>query len=348
MKNFTALQKTIFSVLAAVVIGVFLAVASLPVPISAVRHGRLHPDETFRLEAHRGGRDERPENTIMAYEHAMKMGATVVECDMQMTGDGHIVMSHNPTLDADMARDASGAYVARDAHDLRRMTLDEIRVYDVGTPRADSDYEKAHVTEGYVSGSTKIPTLDEMFALADAGGYDSVKFDVETKSFPDPSSGYLYKYNPDPERFVNEFYRVVKEHHMERRVTLQSFDWRTIAAMKSIDASVECAALWSPGIERATDGEGRSYQLAGIRFIDFMKDPIIAAHEIGADIFSSNAAYLTHGRVREAHLLGMPVLAWTVNDEKTMERLIDMGVDGIITDRPLLLKSVLDRRGIEY
>ena len=65
-------------------------------------------------------------------------------------------------------------------------------------------------------------------------------------------------------------------------------------------------------------------------------------------IFSSNAAYLTHGRVREAHLLGMPVLAWTVNDEKTMERLIDMGVDGIITDRPLLLKSVLDRRGIEY
>ena len=101
--------------------------------------------DVFDFEPHRGGRDARPENTLYSYAYAMELGATSIECDMQLTSDGHIVMSHNPILNPDITRDASGNYVPKGTYDIRRMTLDEIKQFDVGVmdPK-NGEYYKLH------------------------------------------------------------------------------------------------------------------------------------------------------------------------------------------------------------
>ena len=86
----------------------------------------------FDYEPHRGGRDARPENTLYSYAYAIEHGATSIECDMQLTKDGQIVMSHNPILNHDITRDEKGNYVEAGKYDIRKMTVSEIKKFDVG------------------------------------------------------------------------------------------------------------------------------------------------------------------------------------------------------------------------
>ena len=84
-------------------------------------------DQAYDFQAHRGGRDSRPENTLYSYQYALEQGATTIECDMQMTKDGVLVMSHEPVLDPAIASDSQGNRVAEGEHAISRMTLDEVR-----------------------------------------------------------------------------------------------------------------------------------------------------------------------------------------------------------------------------
>jgi glycerophosphoryl diester phosphodiesterase len=310
--------------------------------------------DMFDLQAHRGGRDVRPENTLIAFAYAMELGVTTLEMDMQMTKDGHIVISHNPQMSWLLAKGPDGKYVAKDnPPDLRLMTLDEIKKYDVGTMNpAGGDYYDSHGRTQLSVPGTHMPTLEEVFELANNYHNKSVLFNIETKSYADPEdSGFIN--NPEPTVFAQRVYDIIKKYHMEDRVTVQSFDWRTLTEMRKLDSNITLVALtceqesWGPsGLYRRVSKPGASPWMGGLDIDDYKGNYVKAAKAIGADIISPYFTELSPELINEAHALGMKVVPWTVNQEKDMNMLLEMGVDGLITDKPYILRNLLSKRGI--
>lgn len=309
--------------------------------------------DVFDLEAHRGGRDVRPENTLYSYAYAIELGATSIECDMQLTKDGQIVMSHNPILNSDITRDENGNYIENNKYDIRLMTVDELKKFDVGVmdPNCGEYYDLHGKTQ--FTYDAKIPTLEELMQLIQSYGDKNIVLNIETKSYPDPASAG-YKNNADPKKFVEVFNNIVKKYDMEDRVVLQSFDWQTLIEMKKLNPNISTSALWQEQPSWGRDSESlRRYEkkkspwLGGLNIKDYQGNPVKAAHAIGADIISPYYTEISKQDVDEAHFLGMKVVPWTVNNEKDMNMLLDMGVDGIISDKPWLLKQVLEKRNIK-
>ena len=309
--------------------------------------------DVFDLEAHRGGRDVRPENTLYSYAYAIELGATSIECDMQLTKDGQIVMSHNPILNSDITRDENGNYIKNNKYDIRLMTVDELKKFDVGVmdPNCGEYYDLHGKTQ--FTYDAKIPTLEELMQLIQSYGDKNIVLNIETKSYPDPASAG-YKNNADPKKFVEIFNNIVKKYDMEDRVVLQSFDWQTLIEMKKLNPNISTSALWQEQPSWGRDSESlRRYEkkkspwLGGLDIKDYQGNPVKAAHAIGADIISPYYTEISKQDVDEAHSLGMKVVPWTVNNEKDMNMLLDMGVDGIISDKPWLLKQVLEKRNIK-
>ena len=309
--------------------------------------------DVFDLEAHRGGRDIRPENTLYSYAYAIELGATSIECDMQLTKDGQIVMSHNPILNSDITRDENGNYIENNKYDIRLMTVDELKKFDVGVmdPNCGEYYDLHGKTQ--FTYDAKIPTLEELMQLIQSYGDKNIVLNIETKSYPDPASAG-YKNNADPNKFVEVFNNIVKKYDMEDRVVLQSFDWQTLIEMKKLNPNISTSALWQEQPSWGRDSESlRRYEkkkspwLGGLDIKDYQGNPVKAAHAIGADIISPYYTEISKQDVDEAHSLGMKVVPWTVNNEKDMNMLLDMGVDGIISDKPWLLKQVLEKRNIK-
>lgn len=309
--------------------------------------------DVFDLEAHRGGRDIRPENTLYSYAYAIELGATSIECDMQLTKDGQIVMSHNPILNSDITRDENGNYIENNKYDIRLMTVDELKKFDVGVmdPNCGEYYDLHGKTQ--FTYDAKIPTLEELMQLIQSYGDKNIVLNIETKSYPDPASAG-YKNNADPKKFVEVFNNIVKKYDMEDRVVLQSFDWQTLIEMKKLNPNISTSALWQEQPSWGRDSESlRRYEkkkspwLGGLDIKDYQGNPVKAAHAIGADIISPYYTEISKQDVDEAHSLGMKVVPWAVNNEKDMNMLLDMGVDGIISDKPWLLKQVLEKRNIK-
>lgn len=309
--------------------------------------------DVFDLEAHRGGRDVRPENTLYSYAYAIELGATSIECDMQLTKDGQIVMSHNPILNSDITRDENGNYIENNKYDICLMTVDELKKFEVGVmdPNCGEYYDLHGKTQ--FTYDAKIPTLEELMQLIQSYGDKNIVLNIETKSYPDPASAG-YKNNADPKKFVEVFNNIVKKYDMEDRVVLQSFDWQTLIEMKKLNPNISTSALWQEQPSWGRDSESlRRYEkkkspwLGGLDIKDYQGNPVKAAHAIGADIISPYYTEISKQDVDEAHSLGMKVVPWTVNNEKDMTMLPDMGVDGIISDKPWLLKQVLEKRNIK-
>lgn len=309
--------------------------------------------DVFDLEAHRGGRDVRPENTLYSYAYAIELGATSIECDMQLTKDGQIVMYHNPILNSDITRDENGNYIENNKYDIRLMTVDELKKFDVGVMDQNcGEYYDLHGKTQFTY-DAKIPTLEELMQLIQSYGDKNIVLNIETKSYPDPASAG-YKNNADPKKFVEIFNNIVKKYDMEDRVVLQSFDWQTLIEMKKLNPNISTSALWQEQPSWGRDSESlRRYEkkksswLGGLDIKDYQGNPVKAAHAIGTDIISPYYTEISKQDVDEAHSLDMKIVPWTVNNEKDMNMLLDMGVDGIISDKPWLLKQVLEKRNIK-
>ena len=350
MSHKHAWKRFLVAGLATVLVGAFVNLVDMQ-----AAHAKASFD-VFDFEAHRGGRDARPENTLYSFAYALEMGVTTLEMDMQLTKDGRIVISHNPVMNPNIAKGPDGQYVKKGLYDIRTMTLAEIQKFDIGTMNPDAgDYYEGHGKTQVSIPGAKIPTLEEVFELANSYGADKVIFNIETKSYADPLDPG-YKNNPNPVVFVTAVNEIIKKYNMEDRVTLQSFDWRTLTAMKKINPTITLVALSSEQESwgrqegcylKLYDKKNASPWLGGLNINDFNGDYVKAAHAIGADIVSPYWEELSPQLVTEAHALGMKVVPWTVNSPKAMGILIDMGVDGLISDKPWLLRDTLLKRGIE-
>ncbi len=207
---------------------------TLVAPASADRPAR--PDRNFDLEGHRGARGLRPENTLAAFGKALQIGVTTLELDTGVTKDGVVVVSHERRISTLECRDTGGnAFVGQLVKDL---TLVQIKTLDCGTRTPPNPATDPFVgTQESVPG-TRMPTLAEVFELADRYGADEVRFNIETKLDPTLPGDTV-----DPAAFAGAVTGVIVEHGKTQRSLLQSFDWRTLVESKQVLPSLRTVAL---------------------------------------------------------------------------------------------------------
>lgn len=295
----------------------------------------------FDLQAHRGGRGLAPENTLAAFSRAIDLGVTTLELDIGLTADGVVVISHDTALNADHTRDANGAWLAsKMGPAVRSLTLAQLQSYDVGRLNPASNYGKQFALQQPRDGE-RIPTLAALFDHVRARGASAatVRFNIETKidpTRPDDTAA--------PEPMVRALLAEIDKAQMGGRVTIQSFDWRTLVLVGQLAPQLPRAYLSSPRTLKD------SRWTAGLNAADFASTPQLvkaAAGKAGAPVAWSPAyADLTPAAIKEAQKLGFKVLPWTVNQRADMLRLMDWGVDGIITDYPDVLRDLMRERGL--
>ena len=254
------------------------------------------------VHGHRGARAVAPENTIPAFEYAIKAGVDVLELDLSVTRDNVLVVSHDPALDSSICK---GWWPHRTP--IRLLSFEQLQKVDCGSLK-NPEFPKQKPVPG-----AKIPSLDEVFALAKRGNFE---FNVETKIF----AKYPFL-TPGPDEFARLLYDVIRKHGLQQRVIVQSFDFRTLHAMKKLDPKIRLSALY--------DGEPKSF--------------VAIAKEAGAQIVSPEHRLVTKEQVDAAHKAGLQVIAWTANMPEEWKRLVDCGVDAIISDDPAELLSFLAR-----
>ncbi|WP_245509691.1 glycerophosphodiester phosphodiesterase [Bradyrhizobium vignae] len=298
-------------------------------------------DVAFDLEAHRGGRALLPENTLPAFANALSMGVDTLELDVGVTADGEIVISHERGLNPDLARSSDGAYITPPGTPFVRLRLDEVRTYDVGQIRPDSAYAKQFPDQRAVPG-TRIPTLRELFLVVRKSGNTQVRFNIETKIDPNhPDEA------PDPAAFVAKLLGVIETEGFSDRVMVQSFDWRTLQLVQRQAPTIPTVYLTlQRGTGQTVALDKATNWTAGFNPADHGRSLPRTIKAAGGAIWSPYFGDVTAALVSEAHALGLRVVVWTVNKRDDMARMIELGVDGIISDRPDLLRQVAGERGI--
>lgn len=295
----------------------------------------------FDLEAHRGGRALLPENTLPAFANALSMGVDTLELDVGVTADSAVIISHERGLNPDLARDAGGAYVVPPGTPFVKLQLADVRTYDVGQIRPDSSYAKQFPDQRAVPG-TRIPTLGELFALVRKAGNTRVRFNIETKIDPNHADESL-----DPRGFVAKLLQLIEAEGFSDRVMIQSFDWRTLLLVQQQAPTIPTVYLT---LQR---GSGQTVALdkatnwtAGFSPADHGGSLPRTIKAAGGAVWSPYFGDVTEAVVSEAHTLGLRIVVWTVNKREDMARMIELGVDGIISDRPDLLRQVAGEKGI--
>jgi glycerophosphoryl diester phosphodiesterase len=293
----------------------------------------------FDLQGHRGARGLAPENTLPAFARALAIGVTTLELDAGVTEDGVVVVAHDRRLNPDIVRGTDGRWLVGRTRTIHELTFHELSRYDVGRIRPGTDYSSRFASQRRLDG-VRIPKLEDVFELARKAHNDEVRFNIETKLSPlapDETVG--------PDEFARAVIKVVRASRVERRSTIQSFDWRTLALVQREAPEIATAYLTSDADNVRDAGGGPSPWTNGIRFADHGSVPKMVK-AAGGGIWSPNYRDLTDALVKEAKGLRLQVLPWTVNDPPDMERLIDWGVDGIITDYPDRLRDVMAAKGL--
>jgi glycerophosphoryl diester phosphodiesterase len=274
--------------------------------------------QPFDLQGHRGARGLAPENTLAAFAAALSLGVTTLELDTGVTRDGVVVVYHDRTLNPDITRALDGGWLAGRGPALRSLDYAELSQFDVGRLREGSEYAAAQPAQKPADGA-RIPRLAEVFALARKAGNERVRFNIETKLSPQAPGETL-----PPVEFARAVVAEIRKAGLADRATVQSFDWRTLAVVQ------------------AEAPEIATVHLTGSKFPDAPN----RVKQAGGKIWSPYFLELNIEKLKEAHALGLQVVVWTVNEPAQIAAMLDLGVDGIISDRPDLVRAEMAKRGM--
>ena len=265
---------------------------------------------SFDWQGHRGARGLVPENPVAAMLKALAYPQVkTLEMDVAVTGDGVIVLSHEPWCSAEICSLPDGNPVTEAEADTLRiysMTFDQLQQIDCGKrghPRFPEQQAQAAAK----------PSLEQVVTAVNqyctAHQRPQPRYNIEIKSQPD----YDGVYTPPVNEFVSMLIAEVNRLGIRDQSCLQSFDTRALEAIHRLDTSITTAYLIENLDAVPTNLERLSYL---------------------PPIYSPDYKLLTANAVAALHQLGMKVIPWTVNDSTTMKTLMEMGVDGIITDYP--------------
>ncbi len=270
----------------------------------------------FDIQGHRGCRGLMPENTIPGFLKAIDLGVTTLEMDVVATQDNQIILSHEAYMSSRICLDSLGQEIAEadeKSFNIFEMTYEEVMRFDCGSkPVTDfPEQEKAPAFK---------PLLSEVIMAVEAyvqkNGLPPVAYNIELKS--NIKTDGLF--HPDPSQFVQLVLPILQQSGILDRTTIQSFDFRILHAFHSIDPQIKTTILVenSLGVEKNLNDVGYN-----------------------PTIYSPQDILVNESMIRILHSRGILVIPWTINDEEEMRRLIDLGVDGIISDYPDRLVKVV-------
>jgi glycerophosphoryl diester phosphodiesterase len=307
----------------------------------------------FEVQAHRGGLGRVTESTLEAFSRALEIGVTTLELDVRLTEDGQAVVTHDRRVSAIKCRDTRAAvpgdpefpYVG---DPIRRLSVAQIAMLDCGRQQLPG-FPRQRVVA-----NARMPLLSEVFALVECQGADEVRLTIDPK-FPAEAPAE----SASRRRLVQVVAREVRNARLLDRVAIASVDWGVLMRMRRVEPRLPIVAASHPRFMQAGQ-PGASPWLGGLDIDDFHGGLVAAAASFGADAIApvhgtparsgigdqGYTALTTRRLVRRAHRAGMRVIPWTVDDRATMRRLIDAGVDGIITDYPDRLRAVMAQRGL--
>jgi glycerophosphoryl diester phosphodiesterase len=265
---------------------------------------------TFDLQGHRGARGYLPENTLPGFERALAIGVDTLELDVGVTRDGVVVIHHDRRLNPDVARGADGKWVTAPAPTLYSLSYRELQDYDVGRIRPGSEYAQRFPHQQPIDGA-RIPRLDELFARAGA----KVRFNIETKLVPEAPDETL-----PPEPFARALIAEVRKAGVAARTTIQSFDFRTLKIVEREAPEIMTAYLTS----------GKNSDPAKVK-------------AAGARLWSPDFRDLDPAKIAAARAAGLRIVAWTVNEPADIAKVLQLGIDGIISDYPDRVRDALKR-----
>ena len=264
-------------------------------------HPFFTQQDSVMVIAHQGGELLRPSNTLASFDHALELGVDVLEMDIHQTADGVIVLLHDDTVDR--TTDGSGV--------IKEMTFVEIRALDAGYYWTDDDGQ----SYPYRGQGIVVPTLEEMFQR-----YPETRMNIEIKQ--------------ETPSMVRPFCQLIHDYNMEEKVLVGTFHQATIDEFREvcpdvITSMVEPEIQLFVGLNTALlsalfQAPGSAFQVPRTSSL-----PLIGEVDVVTERF-----------VRIAHSQNIQVHVWTINETAEMERLIGLGVDGIITDRPDRLLEV--------
>lgn len=244
--------------------------------------------DDFIIIAHRGASAYYPENTMIAFEKAVEMGAEMIELDVMLSKDGIPIVFH----DAKLNQHTNGnSYV-------KYYTLKELKELDAGSwfnPKFSNQ---------------KIPTLEEVLHFA--SGKIALNIEIKTEAVSDQIKNGVEE----------NALQLVKEHGMQKHVLFSSFDYRAVRHFKRLDANIPVALLYK---------KNQSSRLLPHQLVEKYK----------VDAFNCSYRQLKKKWIADINRYNIPAFIYTVDSKRRMQKLIAGGVTGIFTNKPDLLKSVV-------
>lgn len=286
----------------------------------------------FDLQSHRGGRGEWTEQSATAFRESLKLDVTTLELDIVLSEDKKPVVWHDPKIQADKCDDTQPAtaddpefpYVGKLVHELNWEQLQTL----------DCDKVLAGYPDAQPVVGNKLIQLQDVFDIAKAD--PQVRFNIETKIEAENRAD-----SATPEEFVNTIVPIVEANDAVQRTAIQSFDWRSLPLVREKNPALTTVALYDQ-----TTWVADSPWTGAVNFNDVQGDIVAALQALQVDVASPAFKLVTQQNTEALQQAGFQVIPWTVNEASDIERMIDAGVDGLITDYPTRAKQILNQRGI--
>ena len=281
--------------------------------------------------AHQGGEIEAPSNTLFSLKTAKEKGADVLELDVHMTADEEIVVIHDATVDR--TTNGEGRVDSMTLAEIKQLDAAHWFVPDCGTcHRKDAS---AYAYRGYATGEVPIPE--------ELGGFEPNDFKVPTlrevlQTFPKDMLNIEIKATaPETAPYEEELAALLDEFDRDDDTIVVSF----------LDHAMERFKLYSSEVSTATaTGETAAFWASSQGPLPGAPNPRYQAMQVPIEL--NGVPVVNEDFVRDAHANGLAVHVWTINDEADMRWLIEIGVDGIMTDRPTLLEDVIGSMHVKY
>ena len=298
----------------------------------------LSKPDYIKIYGHRGARGVLPENTLESFKYLFENNIHAYETDILISKDFIPVITHDFRLDPSYTKDINDNWIEDENIKIIDLTYDQILQFDVGMLNKLSKYGRKFINQKSLE-NQKIPKLSELLKLTSDNIVEDLLINLEIKSTPVEKN-----LTPEPDEMVKIIIDEVSRSNLEDRIIYSSFDWRVLREIKERDSKIPRAYLTS-GVR------GKIYDKSP--WLDFT--PLHNGVELpelikalGGSAWHPNYKDVNKEIVQISHDKGLPVNVWTVNRESDMLRMIDYGVDGIMTDYPLKLKELCEKENIKW
>ena len=297
----------------------------------------------IKIYGHRGARGDLPENTLESFKYLFENNINAYETDILISKDFIPVITHDFRLDPSLTKDNEGNWIEDENIKIFDLTYKELLKFDVGSVNKLSSYGRRFINQKKLE-NQRIPKLSELLEMSSKNKSEKLLINLEIKSTPEEEN-----LTPEPEDTVKLIMNDINESSLKDKIIVSSFDWRTLSVIKNQYPEIPRAYLTQhlTGININQTIYNRSPWLSFLPYYEDHELPKIIKSQ-GGKAWHPYRKDITKKLVDISHQEELPVNVWTVNKEYEMLKMVEYGVDGIMTDYPLRLKELCEKENIKW